>query len=55
MASSEYMYRFTAVRGLERRKFYGGLWESVTGQILEQMTADELRKCADVMDAKEQS
>ena len=51
---SDYKYRYQAVRGLERRKPLGSHpWESITGAILETMTADELRECADAMDARE--
>ena len=52
---SDYKYRYQAVRGLERRKPLGSHpWESITGAILETMTADELRECADAMDACEE-
>ena len=51
MADDTYKYRFTTVRGLERRKYYSSVWENVTGGVLECMTADELRQCADAMDA----
>jgi len=47
---TDYKYRFSSVRGLERRKYYSGFWESVGGTDLERMTSDELRECADAMD-----
>ena len=49
--AGDYDYRFCAVRGLERRKiYYKGNWENVTGTILETMTPEELRACANVME-----
>jgi hypothetical protein len=47
---SEYEYRFCAVRGLERRKYYSPVWNNVTGAMMETMTAEELRQCADAID-----
>ncbi|MFW6024067.1 MAG: hypothetical protein ACOC8P_00430 [Dichotomicrobium sp.] len=46
---TDYKYRYSAVRGLERRKSYESFWKSVDGGILERMTADELEECAKAM------
>ena len=50
MKHNGYEYRYQAARGLERRKTYSEYWQSVTGRVLEQMTAEELRVCADAME-----
>ncbi len=50
MKHNGYEYRYQAARGLERRETYSQYWQPVTGRVLEQMTAEELRVCADAMD-----
>lgn len=45
----DYTYRYTAVRGLERRRVTSSTYHSVTGDILAAMTADELEHIAQVM------
>ena len=46
----KYEYRYVAVRGLERRTHYPHRWEPVTGAAFEEMTPQELRHCANVME-----
>jgi hypothetical protein len=48
---ARYEYRYVTVRGLERRTEGASNWEMVTGDEFEQMTASELRKIADTLDA----
>ena len=60
---SDYKYRYVAARGLERQRRYqpsfmtadrfSSVWSPVTGSDLEEMTPDELRHCADVMEGKD--
>ena len=45
-----YEYRYVAARGLERRNIHSRHWEPVTGAAFEEMTAEELRHCANVME-----
>lgn len=45
-----YEYRYQAARGLERREPYSCYWDPVNGAVLERMTSQELRACADAMD-----
>lgn len=55
MRHNGYEYRYQAARGLERRQLYSRYWQSVDGHALEQMTAEELRACADTMDEAERA
>jgi len=45
-------FRYIACGGLEYAKPFSCYWRPVTGQMMLQMTAHQLREIADVMDAK---
>ena len=48
----DYAYRYTAVRGVERRADFCTIWHPVTGAVLEAMTSAELRAVADAMEGR---
>ena len=47
---NNWQYRFTSVRGLERARIGSAVWNNVDGDLMEQMSAKELRHIADVLD-----
>ncbi|MFC0246443.1 hypothetical protein ACFOLL_04570 [Falsochrobactrum ovis] len=45
----DYEYRYQSACGLQRRKIYNSSFNRVNGTMFEEMTADELEHCANVM------